>query len=175
VDKGKIMRTMVLRFRDLSIPDGETIIRHNKKIVQHQKVWWGWIGRQREIFPNQYLEAIAAQAAAGAGIEIYLYHSGFALLYPARLTQVSALPSGQKVRTPELRCTPEYMNEAQCAAWFCISDIQDAVSSATIEVETFPTLVELKKPDDSLLRRSLSDLEELRISTATLWDASVQH
>lgn len=34
--------TLVLRFRDLSCPRGETINRHKEIIQEEGYVWWGW-------------------------------------------------------------------------------------------------------------------------------------
>lgn len=168
------MSTVVLRFRDLYIPEGETIRRHRAKIEAHGCVWWGWIMRQRERFPGPLLANLAQELDKGGGKDIFLYHSGEGCLYPATLSDIAAYPDGARTPTPEVHKTPNYMAEAECPAWFQLNHIGEPVRQPfRLQLQSFPSLPELPEIDERLAQSGLHEVDELRLSTATLWEAEI--
>jgi len=168
--------TLILRFRDLNIPLGETIGRHRRAIQENGYVWWGWIRRQKETFPADMFASLAASCRTGAALPVYLFDSGAEELHLASLSGISAAPGGLPLPTPETRCTPTYMAEAVLSAWFKLTAIEaQALERPTVSVKRFPTLPAPGKPDLDLLAESLDDLSRLRHSGATLWEAAVEN
>lgn len=166
------MKTIILRFRDLTIPAGETIRRHREKIRAQGSAWWGWMARQREKFPEQSLSELAsATHEAKNGVEIFLYHSGECQFYPSTLLDISAYPGGAYISTPEVQKTPSYMSEAECPAWFKIACISDPRPKLPTPMALgMPTLETRSPVDDDLLKNPVHNGEDLRHSAATLWE-----
>lgn len=166
--------TLVLRFRDLHIPFGETISRHCAVISENGYTWWGWIGRQKETFPTEMFAALAASCRSEKALPIFLFDSGADNLRSAQLCAISAAPGGLPLPPPETRCTPAYMAEAVLSAWFKLIQIDEIpVDRPTVSVKQFPTIIDPGGPDLELLKNPLQDLALLRHSGATLWDAEV--
>lgn len=164
------MKTIVLRFRDLSIPTGQTIRRHREKIRTQGSTWWGWVARQRECFPEVLLLTLVREAAAESGKVIYLYHSGECQFYPATVSDISAYPGGAGILTPEVHKTPSYMSEAECPAWFKLTSIGDpSPRLSKPAIFSMPTISEFTQVDKELMDAALQDGERLRHSSATLW------
>lgn len=169
------MKTLALRFRDLNIPDGETIRRHRAKIDAHGSVWWGWIMRQRESFPGHFLAEWDQQLERSSGAQVVLFNSGEERLYSAIMTDVAAYPEGVRIQTPEVQKTPGYMAEAECPAWFQLAEISPApLEDVQITILSFPTLIDQASIDHDLLGKTLASVGELRLSTATLWEVDVE-
>lgn len=168
------MKTLALRFRDLNIPDGETIRRHRAKIDTHESVWWGWIMRQRETFPGHFLADWGRHLEAVGGAMVILFNTGEDRLYAAKMADVAAYPEGVRIQTPEVQKTPSYMAEAECPAWFQLTEISpDPLLNVGLKILSFPSLEQPASVDDALLGRVLTDVSELRLSTATLWEVDV--
>src|SRR5262245_51978300 len=151
------MKTIALRFRDLSIPDGETVKRHRQRIQAHGCVWWGWMMRQREMFPDALLQGLAHEASQ-AEKHVFLYHSGECSFYPAILTEIAAYPGGAKILTPEVQKTPSYMAEAECPAWYRLTAISDPLARLeNASIVGMPTLCKRSQADETLLGSKLND------------------
>src|SRR4051794_23744507 len=97
---------LILRFRDLNIPLEETLGRHRRLIQDRGHVWWGWISRQREIFPRELFAKLATDCKMGVPLQIYLFDSGADEMRGAQLAAISAAPGGLPLPTPETRFTP---------------------------------------------------------------------
>jgi hypothetical protein len=169
------MKLLIFRFRDLGIPLGETIKRHRARIDAHGSVWWGWMMRLAERFPEQLLSDLAVRLEEAQEIDVYLYHSSERCLYPAVLKGVVAYPGGALIQTPEVHKTPTYMAEAECPAWFELSAIRAPESKTSLRIRGFPTLGEMFDIDRKLLDYEYLKLDELWLSTATLWEVEVAH
>lgn len=165
---------VILRFRDLNIPYGETISRHARAIAEHGYTWWGWIRRQKEEFPGDLFAFLSTTCHTRGAVPIHLFDSGAEQVRRAYLTAISAAPGGPPLPTPEIRCTPSYMSEALLPAWFKLSGIEpNPLLQPEVKVEGLPTLADPAAPDYELLTSSFCDLSKLRHSGATLWTASV--
>lgn len=167
--------TLILRFRDLNIPIGETINRHREIIQQHRYVWWGWIKRQKEEFPVSLFASLASSCRQGTSLPIYLFDSGAEELHAASLSGISAAPGGLPLPTPETRATPPYMAEAVLSAWFRLVEIDvQGVVDPSVSIKEFPTLATPAQPDLDLMSEPIKDLSRLRHSGATLWQAKLE-
>jgi len=163
---------IILRFRDLNIPLGETISRHSRIISERGHVWWGWIRRQREEFPSKFFATVATSCHAGSPMPIWLYDSGVHQLHSARLARIWAAPGGPPLPSPETRYTPTYMSEAILSAWFKLVMIDEKpIQAGQMTIEEFPTLQAqtLGDHDQGLMNKTFDDLSILRHSEATLW------
>jgi hypothetical protein len=164
---------ILLRFRDLTVPDGQTVARHQSVIDSRDSVWWGWIMRQDEIFPSDFIMSLAERLESDRLEEVLLLHSGTSSFYRAEVAAVSALPDGTRVRSPELHLTPSYMHESVCPAWFELRNIIPYAAPSTMVVRSTPTLPEPASFDVDLLKKQRVSAAELRNSGATMWDITV--
>jgi hypothetical protein len=165
---------IILRYRDLNIPLGETIVRHNRSIEDHGHVWWGWMRRQKETFPSALFASLSAECRSRASIPIYLFDSGTEQIHKAQLGGISAAPAGAPLPPPDSRCTPQYMAEAILPAWFKLTKIEESpLSEPIVQVTGLPTLPNPSAPDLDLLTHEIRDLSQLRHSGATLWEAAI--
>jgi hypothetical protein len=161
--------TLVLRFRDLTVPDGATIKRHGEIISSRGATWWGWIMRQDEIFPDEFIVTLSRRLEEVGPQLIYLFHTGSGEFYRASLGRIAALPGGMRIRSPEMDLTPAYMHESVCPAWFEISGIEKLEGQPDIVVESMPTLLSPSQTDCRLNSGIMIQATELRNSGATLW------
>lgn len=160
---------ILLRFRDLSIPDGETIRRHTDVIATRGYVWWGWITRGHESHPIVTLTALSRQAVSG-GTEICMIHTGTGDVFSAQLTAVHGDLSGTRTVTPEFDNTPVYMHESRCPIWFKLASICVRTTKEFNRVVSFPTLNEPSPFDLGLLEQQPVLSSAFSQSGATLWE-----
>lgn len=167
-----MMASIILRFRDLSIPLGETLRRHRHIAKRHSYVWWGWMKRNREGRPNSLLSETAA-AASERVVSAYLYDSGTDRIHAARLSGIAALPNDD-IPSPEPGLTPSYMAEAILPAWFKLSDISpEPLTRPVLAIHSLPTLPDETDTDSVTLDQQFSDLATLRKSGATMWSGEI--
>jgi hypothetical protein len=163
---------MMLRFRDLTIPDGETVRRHKAIIDGKGSVWWGWIMRQHEVFPGDYIVALSRELAESGKREILLYHSGSGQFFQAQLSRVSALPGGHRIRSPQMDLTPPYMHESVCPAWFELRELDEVTPPPSVHLCRMPTLANAELANAGDNGDYVTDAL-LRDSGATLWEVEV--
>ncbi len=163
---------LMLRFRDLMIPDGQTIERHRKIVETSGCVYWGWIMRDSEVFPKEFLRKFSA-ACEAVPQSIALLHSGSFSRYIACCSGLVTTTVGRKIETPDLARTPSYMHESECAVWFFLKTIDDEHRSDSFSIEEMPTLSVCSQHDQELLaQQELRDFRALRESGGTLWITS---
>lgn len=161
---------ILLRFRDLTVPDGETVRRHKAIITRRGAVWWGWIMRQDETFPSDDIIKISAALEVSGPMEMLLYHSGSADFFAATVNRISAVPGGRRVRAPELDLTPAYMHESVCPAWFEFVALEPLTEDPALSVVRLPTLSHPSATDAGLVGGPPVDSQRLRNSGATMWE-----
>ncbi|EAN9503902.1 calcineurin phosphoesterase, partial [Salmonella enterica] len=81
-------KTIILRFRDLVTPAGETITLHQDIIKSKGSVWWGWWAKADEQCPREFND-LKAQISENNPLEIYLFDSGQLKIYFANLIGIS--------------------------------------------------------------------------------------
>lgn len=160
-------KLIVLRFRDILIPSGETIARHRTSIAEHGYCWWGWLFRDYERNPHAELQRISDSMEGTGDFPIVLFDSGRGLLFSASCQQIKACNPLQ--RTPEPPATPSYYNDRKAPAWFRLTDIEDADSSLVLG----RTCIEMPSAADEcfvdLLGQPVSHIKDLRRQEVTLW------
>ena len=161
--------TILLRFRDLTVPVGETIRRRSTLIDSQGATWWGWIMRQDEKFPEEFILRLSKVIEDEGQQGILLFHTGAGLFYEADLSGISALPGGFRIRSPELDLTPVYMHESVCPVWFELSGIRAMARQPALSIVAMPTLAKPSETDKQLLLRPNVTAQDLRNSGATLW------
>jgi len=117
--------SVILRFRDLGIPSGETIKRHVDVITSQKSVWWGWWAQGNERVANDAYAALRALAKSSGGLVIWLFDSGQKRVFRAHCVDLKWEPANP-IASPVPELTPEYYRTTDCAAWWQFDDIQDA-------------------------------------------------
>lgn len=115
-------KTVILRFRDLVIAEGETIQKHIAVIEDHNYVWWGWWKKGNEKTPVSEFVALKISATTHP-IDIYLIDSGQSLVYHAICADIHLKEDG-KSPSPEKDKTPEYYQDQEYCAWFKLTKIE---------------------------------------------------
>jgi len=164
MNEGEII---VFRFRDLVTEPGGTIEEHRRILNAHGSVWWGWWMRQYESPPTDVFAAFAKTLESGTEPKIYLFDTGQALLYAARLIDVRVALPGDTIGPPDLATTPDYYQRGSYPAWLRLASIEDTtLQDQRWEFSRLPT-----RPDDNghLAGRAIESLEELRRTDATMW------
>lgn len=161
---------ILLRFRDISISDGETILQHGDVITNKGYVWWGWITRQEETFPKKLIVELSRGLDACNGQELMMVHTDFRRFYSARIESVHARINGKKLSPPEEDFTPQYMHKNRCSAWFKLSSISPSDKVRVQKVVEIPTIEHLSDADKDLLQRTSITPDLFGSSDATLWN-----
>ena len=80
-------KTIILRFRDLDVPDDDTIRRHNNLISENGYVWWAWWKKGNERTPQDAFAILNTQAQ-NEPVFVYLLDSGLNKLYKAKCVEI---------------------------------------------------------------------------------------
>lgn len=168
------LKTIILRFRDLSIPD--TIVAHKKIIDVSEYVWWGWWAKPREKVPIDEFNFLNNLIMSQGELIIYLLDSGNGVLYEAVCTDIH-FHNGLKESTPEPDKTPEYYRDNSYRIWFkfsCISDKfpeSDALNIihkySYLRVDNF--FVSGKSPFSGFYDKQVYSLSELCEQQRSIW------
>lgn len=116
--------TIILRFRDLSTQDGETVSLHSKIAQEKGYVWWGWWNKGGEQVPSDEFAELRRKARAPGGLKLYLLDSGHGQPYTATCTDIFWESGGDLVASPEPEKTPGYYREKKVFAWFKLGPIE---------------------------------------------------
>lgn len=114
-------KIIILRFRDLVTPDGETFARHSEIIDKQKFVWWAWWKKGNEATPVNEFAALDIRAKSDP-VDVYLVDSGQSLIYRAKCAGVELSATG-KLPSPEKDMTPEYYRDNEYCAWFKFTEI----------------------------------------------------
>lgn len=128
--------TMVLRFRDLSSPVGDTIRLHREMIAKFRYAWWGWWAKTEENIPRDVFADftdLIGQSRSGS-LLVYMVDSGQRLLYTGTIASIVIPPGSDPVDSPEPDKTPYYYIAKTCKAWFKVTSINDCDSSELLRL-----------------------------------------
>jgi 3',5'-cyclic AMP phosphodiesterase CpdA len=119
------VRSLILRFRDLSTLPGETLQQHRQISLEKGHVWWGWWSKLGETVPEEVFRQLNRQAARPEGLDIFLLDTGSAHLFQARCAAIQWETSLEPFTAPEEgRLTPSYYQSRRYLAWFKLSEIR---------------------------------------------------
>jgi hypothetical protein len=161
----KQARLIVLRFRDIGIPDGDTVRHHADLIASRDSCWWGWLSRQHERNPHVELKSLREQF--GASFDVALYDTGQGVIYRATCTDIRVSPKER--RSPDPTLTPAYYNDRKSVAWFRLSQIERVED--TFVLGRTCVAMPSAAPDafTDLLAQHVDALRDLRRQEVTLW------
>lgn len=140
--------TMILRFRDLSTPVGDTIRLHREKIQTHQYAWWGWWAKPEEKIPRQTFSDFTDHMTSNGSLSVLLADSGEKRLYRATISQITVPGGNTSIDSPERDKTPGYYIERTCKTWFKVTAINDCDHS-TLESLSYNEVAELIEDPNS--------------------------
>ena len=152
---------LVLRFRDIERPLGDTIRLHQDLITSAGATWWGWLYRTYEVIPTEYLSRI------GLPSTIFLFDTGQALIYRCDCEEI-VIDSAPE-RSPDVALTPSYYNSRPAPAWFRITQITEVDSSDLLG--TTCVMLPSAGPDCAvdLVGAKVTRLGDLRRQEVTMW------
>lgn len=162
--------TLLLRFRDLSCPKGETIKRHSDLIDQEGYAWWGWWNKGHEKSPFDTLNALDLKVS-GKKRHVYLFDSAQKTFYKATLKDYKA-EIGSEIETPDIKHTPSYYKENYHPIWFKFNDIEQVDSSEIIESKSYESMSDLfvdVSHYEIYNNKIVASPEELADQNRTMW------
>jgi 3',5'-cyclic AMP phosphodiesterase CpdA len=164
----------ILRFRDLNVPDGQTIEEHLRLIGTDGSVWWGWWAQLNERIADESMRLL--EALSRDGLTLYLADSGQKKLYRAHCVEVTWQHTNKAALSPNKALTPQYYVERPCLAWFRFDRIElepDADVTASLHALSYvsdPALfTDPDEPYTAFSGKQVSSLEELFLQRRTLW------
>ena len=171
-------KTIVLRFRDLSTNEGETIDEHTNIISRMGGVWWGWWMKQYDkgwmdqddSAPRLLFRNVANEITRNGHIEGFLFDSGLMRFYTSTIVRIALAPTPDLIHSPVPNKTPPYYVRKTCPAWFLFSNIDEVdFNELSLVYDAFPT--KEAQPDSyrHLVGQPVASLEQLRETQTTLW------
>ena len=163
---------LILRFRDLGIPSGATVERHNAIAEQRGYVWWGWWNKTGEQVPTQTLTALRDKARALGGLPLVLYDSGQNLVYEAMCRDIEWRPDLTRMLSPNQRHTPAYYKKQDLLIWFRLERIKP-IESAVLRNLTYVRVDEFFESGESrygrFYEKRVYSPAELQDQNRTIW------
>ncbi|HDY7465005.1 metallophosphoesterase [Vibrio parahaemolyticus] len=136
--------TLLLRFRDLSCPRGETINRHKEIIRTKGYVWWGWWNKGHEKLPTETLDQLALKVEDDSDKFVYLFDSAEKKFYKATVLTYKA-EVGSEIKAPDESHTPSYYIENTHPLWFKFQRIVEVDDSEVIDKKSYEQMDDLFK------------------------------
>lgn len=158
---------LVLRFRDIERPLGETVRLHRKVIDEQGWTWWGWLYRSYERVPTEVFDLVSADVSVDSPIEVFLYDTGQALVYSTNCVEMRY--QNYLEASPDPRLTPSYYNARSAPAWFRLTAISECDPSRIVGrvCSQMPSATEDCSTD--LADGVIHKLSDLRRQEVTLW------
>lgn len=166
------VKSLILRFRDLSIPN--TIEAHKKIIEEKEYVWWGWWAKPQEKVALEIFADLKERIKEEGKIDIFLFNSGELNIYKATCIDIE-MKNGEEISSPDKEATPEYYSENQYMLWFKFSNIDQKISDADSflkgysYVEINEQFVSNSSPFDMFDQKVVYSVEELYQQQRTIW------
>lgn len=162
--------TLLLRFRDLSCPKGETIKRHSDLIDEKGFAWWGWWNKGHEKLPFDTLTNLELKEPKGNKY-IYLFDSAQKTFYKAKLKGYKAEVDSE-IPTPDKNYTPSYYEENHHKIWFKFNEIEKVEPSEIIESKSYESMNDLFVEESHYEiydNKIIASPEELADQNRTMW------
>lgn len=168
-----MFKTLILRFRDLVTPVGQTIELHKKIIEEHasHSVWWGWWAKADEQCPREFT-TLKSEVSDDNPLKIYLFDSFQKKLYAALLNELTI--SFEKHNCPDNTASPEYYSHQQYNVWFRFSSITEVEDSLNeIKGWAYSGAVSDFFANEDMFSiftdKQIFSLDELRCQDRTIW------
>jgi 3',5'-cyclic AMP phosphodiesterase CpdA len=168
------IETLILRFRDLVTPQGDTIRRHKELRDREGFVWWGWWNKSWEVVPDAEFKALRQRARSPEKLRIYLFDSGHLHVYEAVCEDIHWDAGGEKTVSPDRDRTPDYYRDQRYFAWFKLTDIRiDALPKGELYKYSYAQVDEFFKTKESRYKpfygKRVFSEEELKEQDRTIW------
>jgi 3',5'-cyclic AMP phosphodiesterase CpdA len=122
--------TIVLRFRDLALPPGDTIRLHRQIIDDKGTTWWGWWNKSGEVVPDKCFRALKKLIDQNGSLDILLFDSGQREIRNAKLSNIVWQVDHSRQPPDDKELTPTYYNDHKFLAWFVLTQISDPAHDA---------------------------------------------
>lgn len=163
-------KTIILRFRDLVTPTGETIQKHQDIITSKGSVCWGWWAKPDERVSSEFLLIQRYLATSHKELRIFLFDSGQSKIYEANLAHVYL--NGTVIPCPNKEKSPEYYSEQQYNLWFEFTSITEC-DEREIYNHSYSGKVTDFFEDKTMFSvfegKKISSLRELKYQDRTIW------
>lgn len=170
----KIVNTIILRFRDLSVPENQTIDRHKRIIEDNGYVWWGWWKKHNENPPMSLFKHIRIIIEQEGKLDILLVDSGSQdRVYTATCEGLEY--KDELIDSPEEGTkTPSYYQETKLFCWFKFSTISPIKLDAQGFLNKYSyieshDIFSNESPYKDIDNKQVSSHKELRHQNRTLW------
>ena len=166
---------LVLRFRDLGLPLGETIRLHDQIISTHGSVWWGWWKKSGETVPGRFLQQLRSSIQSSLSTQVLLFDSGHSEIRYATCEAVVWDASFSDLPAPAPEQAPDYYRSRSFPVWFRFSKIGDVVDKSSDELQKFAyvRVDEFFASGESrytpFYDKRVSSIEELKQQDRTMW------
>ncbi|EGR0794731.1 metallophosphoesterase [Vibrio cholerae] len=162
--------TLILRFRDLSCPRGETIKRHKDIIIKEGYVWWGWWNKGHEKLPADTLKELNLKMQE-SDRSVYLFDSAQQKFYRANILDYKSEIDGG-IETPSKKHTPTYYIENTHPLWFKFNSISEIDASEVIGNKSYEPMKDLFVSESHYEiydSKVVASPDELTEQNRTLW------
>lgn len=171
-----LIKTMILRFRDLSTNVGDTIKLHQAKIVdsKYKYAWWGWWSKTGETIPGETFQALMSVIDKKGYLDIFLFDNGTKTLYPAKISEIRWDSRFHEIDSPCWDATPPYYEGRKLKAWFKLIEIGDGITDENVLRKwSYVEVGELFETKKSIFQdfdgKQVFSFEELRHQERTIW------
>ena len=162
--------TLLLRFRDLSCPRGETIERHKNIINEQGYVWWGWWNKAHEKLPSDTLKDLNFKEKE-LDRYVYLFDSDQQKIYKATVLDYRADFDG-RIATPGSEHTPNYYVDNTHHLWFkfqCIVEVEISTFIGNKSYQPMNDLFQSESHYEIYDDKVISSGDELSEQSRTMW------
>lgn len=162
--------TLLLRFRDLSCPQGETINRHNEIINTNGYVWWGWWNKGHEKLPIDTITELKLKSRATEKY-LYLFDSSQKKFYKATLDTYHT-DIEESSAPPDKKYTPNYYADNTHPIWFKFTKIEEISSTEIIGNKSYESMEDLFSEEshyEMYDNKAVASSEELAEQNRTIW------
>lgn len=166
---------LILRFRDLVTPEGETIRRHKVIADTNGFVWWGWWHKSGEQPAIRATRALNTHHSGG--VPILLLDSGRSRLHRARCLEFRYdHVRFDRIDSPDPAATPDYYSAQSYYGWYKLTDFEDVIdtdaesvlrSLTYVQVDEF--FAEESSPFRAFYGKRIYDIAELVQQNRTVW------
>jgi predicted MPP superfamily phosphohydrolase len=167
------LNTIILRFRDLGLEQGQTISLHQEIIREKGTAWWGWWNKDGEQVPHHAFKQLQLIIQKNP-IELYLFDSGGMQIYKAVCSKIHFENTGEKTSTPDASQTPDYYKKVSFKAWFRFNQIHsDPIPNTDLHDYSYYQVPEFFENNESrfirFYNKQVSSLNELKDQDRTIY------